>query len=266
MDLLGRLFGLILSASDVLLLLGAYWLVTGLAKRRAAAERLLPDQINDSSFWLGLGAVVGARLVYIAPTWPAFLRNPLDLLRVQTGLSFYGAVIGTLIVAGWLARRGRLPLARTADLYAPYLALGLALYRAGCLVRGDCFGAQAPAPLGVVFPGLTQPRYPAELYEAILALGLCGLLLWWRSRRRFPGEVGLAFLTVYPLLRAAVDLSRINLGGWPSPDQLISVGFATAAGLTWAARARREGPSSKGPLLMAAGPPRGGAEGRGESC
>lgn len=241
MEILWAVIGRLVAGRDLVILLLAYWLVTALAKRRAPAEGLAPEWVGDAAFWLGLGAVVGARLASLLPVWPVYLRYPLDLLRIDAGLSFYGAVVGTLAVAAWCAWRHRLPLGRTADLFAPYLALGVAFQRAGCLVRGDCFGAVAPPPLGLVFPGFAQPRYPAELYEAVLALGLCGLLLLWRERRRFPGELGLAFLIGYPLLRAGVDFFRINLGGWPTVDQLVSLTVAAAAAAVWLWRSRRGG-------------------------
>jgi phosphatidylglycerol:prolipoprotein diacylglycerol transferase len=237
-ELIWGVLGLLRAAGDLLVLLAAYWLVSELAKRRAPAEGLAPEEVADAAFWLGLGALVGARTVHVLPTWPMYLRYPLDLVRVQGGLSFYGAVAGALAVAGWFAWRRRLPVGRTADLFAPYLALGIAFQRAGCLVRGDCFGALAPPPLGLVFPGFTQPRYPAELYEAALALGLFGLLLVRRDRRRFSGELGLLFLIGYPLLRAAVDFARINLGGWPTTDQAVSVLVAAAAAAAWGWRSR----------------------------
>lgn len=233
LDVVWWLVGRLLAASDLLILLAGYWLVTDLAKRRAPAEGLSPGSVADAAFWLGAGAVVGARLAYILPLWPVYLRYPIDIIRIQSGLSFYGAVAGALAVAGWLAWRGRLPLGPLGDLFAPYLALGIAFERAGCVVRNDCFGAVAAPPLGVIFPGLSQPRYPASLYEAALALGLFAALLLWRARRRFRGELGLAFLVAYPLLRAAVDATRINLGPWPTVDQRTSVALALAAAAVW---------------------------------
>lgn len=238
MSLISRLIGTLLSVLDVLILLGVAWLVGELAKRRASAEGLAAQRVGDTTLWLAVGALVGARLAAAASDWPIYLRHPLDLVRIQTGLSFYGAVVGALIVAFWLDRRGSLPLARTADLFAPFLALGIGIDRATCLLRGDCFGALAPPPFGIIFPGLTQPRFPAELYEALLTFGLFGLLIARRGRQSFPGELGLNFLMGYSLLHAAIDFFRINLHGWPSPDQLLSLGLAVAAGSIWVWRLR----------------------------
>lgn len=232
MDLIWGILGLVMAARDILVLYAAYWVATEMAKRHASADGLDPEVVADVAYWLAIGALVGGRLAYIAPAWSIYARYPLDILRLQSGLSFYGAVGGATVVAVWLLVRTALPLARIGDVLAPYIALGIGVQRAGCVVRGDCFGAIAPEPLGVVFPGLTQPRYPAELYEAILALGLFVLLTIWHRHRRFDGELVLALLTVYLLTRAFVDLFRINLDGIPTPDQVISVCIAAATGVT----------------------------------
>jgi phosphatidylglycerol:prolipoprotein diacylglycerol transferase len=260
-ELIAGVLGLLLAASDILILLAAYCLATDLVRRRAPAEGLVPEAVADVAFWLAVGAVVGGRLVHVLPAWPMYLRYPLDLLRVQTGLSFYGALTGALAVAGWFAWRCRLPLGRTADLFAPYLVLGIAVQRVGCLIRGDCFGALASPPLGVVFPGLTQPRYPAELYEAALALALFGVLLSLRERRRFPGELGLLFLVGYPLLRAGIDVFRINLDGWPTPDQLLSLLVAASAGVVWACWRRTDARHGRSHATTVAGGPVAGTPG-----
>lgn len=239
MDLIGTLYGLLSAGLDPITVLVAYWLVVDPAQQRADAEGLSTDAVANAGTWLGVGALVVGRLAYAAPDWPTFVRYPLDLLRVQNGVSFYGGLVGGLIVLGWYARRGRLPLARALDLFAPYLAVGVAAYRVGCLVRGDCFGAAAPPPFGVVFPGLTQPRYPAELYEAVLVLGLAALLFYLRERPRVPATLGLAFLILYPLVRAGVDVARINLNGWPTGNQVASLAVAVVAAVLLAMRIGR---------------------------
>lgn len=239
MGLIEGLFGLLLAAVDPLTALVAYWLVVDLARRRADAEGLSTDAVADAGTWLGVGALVVGRLAYVAPDWPGYVRYPFDLVRVQDGVSFYGGLIGGIVVLGWYAWRVRLPLARALDLFAPYLGVGVAAYRVGCLVRGDCFGAAAPPPLGVVFPGLTQPRYPAELYEALLVLGLAALLFQLRERPHAPGTLGLTFLIVYPLLRAGVDVTRINVGGSPTGDQVVSLAVAAVATVLLATRIGR---------------------------
>jgi hypothetical protein len=88
-------------------------------------------------------------------------------------------------------------------------------------------------------PVIAQPRYPAELYEAVLVLGLAGLLFFLREREHAPGTLGLTLLVLYPLVRAGVDVARINLGGWPTDDQLAWLAVTAPAGAALAAHTAR---------------------------
>jgi len=101
----------------------------------------------------------------------------------------------------------------TLDLFAVYLPVGLFLARSGCLLGNSCFGESADKPFGVVFPGLTQARYPSELYEGLFALLLFGILMLLNTRRLHPGSLFLVFLVTYPVGRTLVDFTRIDLGG-----------------------------------------------------
>lgn len=244
MEWVNRLLGLLPAAAEVGVLLAAGWLVTRLAERRAERLGLGAEQIESVAFWLGVGALIGARLPFVLARPDAYLANPLDLVRLSMGLSLDGALAGGLLVLGWFARRRGLPFWPVVDGYALALPLGIGLYRLGCLVRGDCYGRLAPPPFGVVFPGLTQPRFPAELYEAGLALALFGCLWWLDRRRPRPGALALAFFLTYPLAHAAVDATRIAVGAGPlSSDQLVSLAVAGAAGLVWL-RWRRVAPAA----------------------
>ncbi|MBI2953424.1 MAG: prolipoprotein diacylglyceryl transferase [Chloroflexi bacterium] len=232
---------LLISASDLILLLVAYWIVAHLVKRRAPKEGLSAEKVADLSFWLAVGAVVAARFIYVLPDWSIYLRYPLDLLRIQTGLSFYGGLGGAIIVGLWYARKAQFSFWRLADLYAPYLPLGIAVKRLGCILTNDCYGRVADPPLGIVFPGTSQPRYPADLYEAVLLIGLFGLLIRMRVRKRSSGQLFLLFLILYPLVRAVVDVFRISLDpSWVGSDQMVSVTVSVAALAIFGWHARRE--------------------------
>ncbi len=230
MDLLLLPIRFALAFPEIVALIGSYWLLTHLAERRAVQAGIPAGRLGDVSFFVGLGAVAGARLPFVLAYPQAYVANPLDLLRINMGLSFYGGLAAGIMTALLLNRRTQLPLWRLADSYALYLPVGIGIYRSACLVAADCYGRVAPAPFGVVFPGLTQPRYPAELYEAAFALCIFGLLIWLSRRQIREGTLALTFLAAYPLARFAVGFTRVNLDGLPiSPDQVLSLGIALGA-------------------------------------
>ena len=142
MGLTEGLFGLVLSALGPLTVLVAYWLVTDLARRRADAEGLPPEAVADAGTWLGGGALVVGWPVYVAPDWPTFVLYPLDLVRVQDGVSFYGALVGGLVVLPWYARRA---------------------LRADVLSSGDDLVLGAPGGLGDRAPGDGRDAAAAHL-------------------------------------------------------------------------------------------------------
>ena len=74
-------------------------------------------------------------------------------------------------------------------------------------------------------------RYPSELYEGVLAVGLFLALFRLYQRGLFPGGVTGLFLLVYPLIRVLVNLTRFPNGPWPWADQIVSLVVA-AIGLT----------------------------------
>jgi len=215
---------------DLVLLLASYYLISYLVKRRAANQGMDAKKIGDLSFWVGVGAVMGGRLAYATPAMGTYLAYPFDLIQINTGMYFYGALAGGLAVGAWYTWRRDLVFWRVADLYGLYVPLAIALTRFGCLLRNACYGQQAPPPLGILFPGLTEPRYPSELYEGLLALLVFGGLTWLSGRNPQKGTLFLTFLVGYPLARALVDVTRIELGSQiGAADPFFSMGVAMAA-------------------------------------
>lgn len=246
--LLLRLVQGLLASLDFLLAGLLFWMVGGLAQRRLVREGLPGPVLADVQFWAMVGALAVGRLFFVVPQGSLILRYPLDFLRVNAGLSLYGAMVGAFLAGAWVLRRRRVPIAPVVDAWALFAPLGIALYRLGCLLTGTCFGNQAPPPLGVRFPGLVGPRFPSELYEGLLSLALFGALALVAERRPRPGTLFLAFLGGYGLLRALVDLTRIRLGSvWGASDVFLSLAVAGLAGLALAGLARRRGREGHSP-------------------
>lgn len=180
----------------------------------------------QGGLWAFLGALFGAKafwiLQYSEPKniWYAFfLWRP--------GLVFYGGLIGGIIALLLYVWWNRLPLLRTLDLCAPYLALGEAITRIGCFLNGCCWGCVTNVPWAVQFPrfspafrsqidqGLLEnsataslPVHPTQLYMVIgLALGFVFLRLLSR-RVLFPGSVAASYCVVYGVLRFTVERFR----------------------------------------------------------
>jgi len=155
-------------------------------------------------------------------------RAILDWPRV--GSVFYvavGAVVGTALAARWR----RLPVGRVLDGVVAAAPVSLVFGKAGCFLRGCCFGGPCASPPGVtlsresstfahqVSRGLVTsdapaplPVHPLPLYEIMFAVLLLSGLLWLRSRRPWAGLLAAVGIGSYSLFRIGIDLLRIDRG------------------------------------------------------
>jgi phosphatidylglycerol:prolipoprotein diacylglycerol transferase len=206
----------------------SFLVVDALAQRRVKILGYEPAAVSALTFWLGAGALLGARLVYLLPRGTYLLNHPLDILFINTGLSWYGALAGVGVALYLYARRCTMPALTISDAYALFLPLGIALYRLTCFAHHACWGAATDSFLGVRFSGLSVARYPSELYEGLLVLGLFATLLQVSRRNLGVGILSAAFLVGYAVLRGLTDFSRIQVGFWSTADPWLAVAMGLA--------------------------------------
>ena len=140
MDLISRVAHNFLANLHVLAAFVGFWLVDLLAQRRLRALVLEPRTVSGLTPWLGIGALLGARVVYLLPTSSVFYQYPIEVVRINAGLSFYGALAGATVGALLYRRFRDAPFLAVADAYALFLPLGVALFRLTCFLHGACLG------------------------------------------------------------------------------------------------------------------------------
>lgn len=201
-----------------------------------------PLQVDDFLTWATLGVVLGGRLGYVCFYQPlVYLAQPLKIVEVwQGGMSFHGGAIGVAVAIAWFCRRNGINLLAFADRIAVCAPIGLGLGRVANFINGELWGRPAPLswPGAMVFPradpvpnpspqvfealrqtvcaGLDPsrcvPRYPSEIYEALLE----GLVLFivmvmlsrWEALRARAGWLTGAFLIGYGLARITCEFFR----------------------------------------------------------
>jgi phosphatidylglycerol:prolipoprotein diacylglycerol transferase len=196
-----------------------------------------------------LGAVVGARILYVIVEWPEFQAQPWTALAVwQGGLVYYGGFIGAAVTAYGVMRFKGQPIWSYADVLAPGLALGQVTGRLGCWFNGCCYGREDAAH-GVIFPALADnvPHLPVMLYEAAFCLALSAFLFWFWSRKRFSGQVFGLYLLLYAVWRFGIEFLRGDaergtlISSALSPSQWISLAGAAFAVIFLFVRPRLKG-------------------------
>jgi phosphatidylglycerol:prolipoprotein diacylglycerol transferase len=203
------------------------------ASRRSPREGVAPEKILDLGPWLIIGAILGARTLYVASYWnEQFAGRPLaEIFMVwRGGLVYYGGLIGAALACILYVRIKRLQLWKIADIMAPSIALGHVLGRIGCLLNGCCYGRKCSLPWAIVFPPEARgapagvPLHPTQIYESLLNLGLYLALARLYRHKKFDGQVFATYLVCYAVLRSFVELFR---GDYPA-EQLTHVWITPA--------------------------------------
>ncbi|MBN2192668.1 MAG: prolipoprotein diacylglyceryl transferase [Polyangiaceae bacterium] len=237
----------------------------------------IPSRTLEGAMLVAIGGgFVGARLDYVlqSPGVGVTVASWLDV--GQGGFAFPGALLGGVVGAAVELRRRKAPLLSFADVAAPAVSLGIVLGHLGSYGMGSGYGC--PLPVGTpralvalgTFPrwdtstlggrgapawvdhverGLVPttastslPVHPVSLYFATAGLLLLAITIVVRHRRRFTGEVLLAFAFVEAGLRYPIEILRDDPERW-LPGPRLPAAHALGLGLVVTAAAFVAGPS-----------------------
>jgi|ERR1700682_5950667 len=260
-----------------ILVAGGFLVAMSMAARAAERSGLDKEKVLDLSFGILVAAMIGSRVLFIIVNWDEYAHDLLGIFEFwKGGLVFYGGFIGAVLFSIWYMRRHQMEFFPYADALAPTVAIGQALGRLGCFAAGCCWGGACDAHYAfaarfppeslayqsqvsnrIVTAGAlsTIPIHPTQLYEALGTALIFLFLTYWRSRKRFHGELLALYLMMYAPLRAVVETFRGDeergrvfnfLGGWArhawwnlSTSELISVGIFAAGMAIYVTQSRK---------------------------
>ena len=222
-------YGLLLAIGFML----ALWIAARLAER----DGLPKARIYDLGLYILAAALVGAKLLMIVTEYDSEggWRRVFSFDFLRSGGVFYGGFIAAVAVSVFLMHRYKLPWRKTADAFAPGIALGHAIGRLGCFSAGCCWGKPTDSWIGVHFTEraheltdvpIDAALVPTQLIEALSNFLIFGFLLWLRKRRKFDGQIIYAYLVVYSVARFTIEFWRDDPRGqllWFSTSQFISI-------------------------------------------
>lgn len=199
----------------------ALWLTARLAER----DGLPRNRIYDLGLYILASALIGSKALMVLVEWGDFAGDwrrifSFDLWR-SAGV-YYGGFLIALLVSVILMRRWQLPWRKTADAFAPGVALGHAIGRLGCFSAGCCWGKPTTSWIGVRFTEeanrltgvpIDSALIPTQLIEAAANLLIFFFLLWLRKRRSFDGQIIYAYLMVYSVARFTIEFWRADERG-----------------------------------------------------
>jgi phosphatidylglycerol:prolipoprotein diacylglycerol transferase len=146
------------------------------------------------------------------------------------GLAYYGGFGAASIAAYYLLKTDRFPFWKAADMAGMVVPLGLGFGRLGCLLAGCCFGkpwesdyaihfpAHSPASEGQFKAGRLESVFreslavhPTQLYESAASFAIAAfLILHLHGRKRYDGQVFLAFVALYAVARFVIEFVRAD--------------------------------------------------------
>ena len=196
-----------------------------LATRLGRARGIEPALIADLLPLLVLGAVIGARIYYVALEWRQYAANPLEALAIwRGGIAIHGALIGGVLTTILYCRGRRQPFWPRLDVLVPAVALGQAIGRWGNFFNSEAFGVPTVLPWKLRIPAANRPPefleqlyfHPTFLYESLWNVGVCALLLVLfrqasRGRIQLPaGALSCVYLMAYSSGRVWIEALRID--------------------------------------------------------
>lgn len=218
----------------------------------------------DFAMYAIIFSVIGARLYYVAFSWDYYSAHPSEIINIREGgLAIYGGVIAGVITCIVYTKIKKISFFKVADSAVLGLILGQIIGRWGNFFNREAFGGVArdknPWAMRIYFDenydisqvpdvvkngmealrgkALSEIGYiqvqPTFLYESLWNLFVLVLMLIFRRKKKFDGEVILWYLIGYGIGRAVIEGMRTDqlimpVTGWPV-SQALSIVVATVS-------------------------------------
>ena len=145
------------------------------------------------------------------------------------GITWLGGVVTSFPITILLIHKF-VPVAKgralyTLSLFIPSIVLAHAFGRVGCFLAGCCYGKETTSALGVIFPGMTTPHLPTQLFEALFELLLFALMV--AVKKKYKGHELEMYLYFYSIFRFILEFyrgdDRGSSGLFLSPAQFLDI-------------------------------------------
>lgn len=223
------------SPHGVMIAVGVFvgaWVMARRARRLGYSE----DHVYNGVTWGVVGAILGARVAYVAGHLDQF-ASPLDWLKIwEGGISLVGGLLGAFSLVLAYTRRNGISFFELVDLGAPGLGIGIAVGRIGDLMIGDHLGKETSGWWGWEYQGgelISMPPcvtpdgqtvystpdgcievgtilHQTALYDLVWSLVIFGILIYLGRKPRGRGFLFLTWAALYASGRVATDFLRVD--------------------------------------------------------
>lgn len=200
-------------------------LILGIIIAIIRAKKIGLSRLNVTlaSLFILIGLLFGSKILFAITTLPEVFSN-MNLLReypaetiiyMFSGFVFFGGLLGALLFLKMFSFQFDQPFWKYITLFIPIVPLVHAIGRVGCFLAGCCYGIEyhgflsAHYPSDAIVEGLNLfPRFPVQLFEAVLNLILFVILIIYTNKPRRDGNVLGLYLICYSVIRFFVEFLR----------------------------------------------------------
>jgi phosphatidylglycerol---prolipoprotein diacylglyceryl transferase len=193
----------------------SFFVLLGLAVGAAVYfyEAKKQKSLNENGFLIAIGsltgAAIGAKILELMVYYKLLITHLSNWEVIASGRTIVGGLIGGAIgavltkkILGVKEKRG--------NLFAPAIAMGVAIGRLGCFFRGCCYGQPTNLPWGVNF-GDGIPRHPTQLYESLFMLAMFVYLEKVKNKENIkPGQLFKTLMISYFTFRFFLEFIRVE--------------------------------------------------------
>jgi phosphatidylglycerol:prolipoprotein diacylglycerol transferase len=248
-----NLFGLEVAFYGLIIAIGMF-IAMMLAFHEAKVTGQDVDMYYDFAIWLIVCSVAGARLYYVIFQWDQYKDNLLEIFNLRSGgLAIYGGILTGIITAIIYAKVKKQNFWQLADVAIVSVLVGQMIGRWGNFFNREAYGGYSDGLFAMqirldeaggvvteellshltVVDGISYIQvHPTFLYESLWNLGLFILILIFRRRKKFEGEVFAWYAIGYGIGRFIIESLRTDQLLLPiiniPVSQVVSIGMILA--------------------------------------
>lgn len=217
----------------------AFLTVGVLAVTKARHNKLaVEDVLIVGACGVAVGLLVG-KLLYLVTTYS--ISQLMEIIRtgkfhmIRGGIVFYGGLLGGIVGAVIGIRIADCSFVGIEKTIVPYIPLGHAIGRIGCLLAGCCYGKPYNGIFAIYYPhavsGISpeQGCFPVQLLEVLWNILVMLFLLRLEKKLTRPTDMLSTYLCAYALGRFLLEWLRGDeyrgIYLWFSLSQWISIGI-----------------------------------------
>lgn len=186
------------------------------ALKNLKKQGLNSEDISSLFLWCFASVFLGGRLFYYLENPALYIKEPSKLFEgLSSGFVFYGSFLLTIPVLVWWFKSKKINVWEGFDVVGISGAFVHAFGKIGCFMAGCCHGLPSGKHFGVVFTNqlcsadpLNTPLFPTQLWDSGIVFFSIALMLWFKKRKWFHGQLFLTYGMVYAIGRFVTERFR----------------------------------------------------------